>query len=221
MHQKLAGDDLGGFEPRGMALGSSPAFGETLCVFEDGVRCADGSAWSYAVAAGSGLFNAMSFEAIGETWGLVVGDDGQMVRLLDSGWQVVPTGTDDDLRVVFGTSAGYYAAGENGVYTTLGNTDPQPEAASTTHLADADIVDLFWPLPFDPEAIGGIELSGLTADGCAFDLKHTDIISCYEVPVLDGPVIGSTYWTVPMVSSGRFFLTEDRLYRFTIQEDAQ
>ncbi|MBW2277429.1 MAG: hypothetical protein JRF63_08050, partial [Deltaproteobacteria bacterium] len=181
-------------------------------------RCTEGVGWNYAVAAGSGLFNDMTFEQIGEAWGLVVGDDGRMVRLLDSGWQVVPTGTTDDLRVVFGTSAGYYAAGENGVFATLDNTDPQPDAATTTHLADADIVDLFWPLPFDPEAAGGIELSGLTANGCAFDLKGTEVISCFDAQVLDGPVIGSTFWTVPMVASGRFFLTEEKLFSFTVDD---
>ena len=141
-----------------------------------------------------------------------------MVRLLESGWQSVPTGEFDDLRIALGTSAGYYAAGENGLLATLYNTDPQPDFASTSFPASTDIVDLFWPLPFDPEAVGGIELSGLTADGCAFDLKGDDVISCYQASALDGPVIGSTFWTVPMVSSGRFFLTESTLYRFTTED---
>lgn len=219
MQPKLAVDDSDGYDLRGISYGFEDPWGERLCVYGDGVRCTEGSGWSYSVAAGSGLFNDLTFEPIGEAWGLVVGDDGRMVRLLDSGWQVVPTGTESDLHVVFGTSAGYYAAGEHGVYAALPNTAPQPEAAETAQVAETDVVDLFWPLPFDPEAIGGIELSGLTADGCAFDLKGTEIISCFGAHALDGPVIGSTYWTVPMVSSGRFFLTEDRLYRFTIQED--
>ena len=33
---------------------------------------------------------------------------------------------------------------------------------------------------------------------------------------LDGEVIGSTYWAVPMVASGRFFLTETTVYRYTV-----
>ena len=128
---------------------------------------------------------------------------------------MVPTSTEDDLRVVLGTAAGYYAAGANGVYSTLPNTSPATESAETTQIAETGIVDLFWPLPFDPEAAGGIELSGVTEDGCAFDLKGAEIISCYAA--FDGPVLGSTFWVAPMVAEGRFFLTEDALYRFTIQ----
>jgi len=219
MQPMPGGEDLVGDELQGIERGLVGSSAERLCVYGDGIRCTAGAGWTFAVAAGSGQLNAMSFQPIGDAWGLTVGDDGLMIRLLESGWQVVPTGTDDDLRVVLGTSAGYYAAGEDGVYTTLYNLSPQPSTAETAHIASADIADLIWPLPFDPEAAGGIEISGITTDGCAFDLKGTEVVSCFAAGALDGPVIGSTYWTVPMVASGRFFLTEDRLYRFTVQSD--
>jgi hypothetical protein len=219
MVEQSAASFVGGIDVRGITRGQTAESGEVLCVYGDDVHCRN--QWSLEVwaIADDSPFNGLAIAAAGQVRGLAVGDEGQMVRCLTWTWQAIPTSTTDDLLVVLATSAGYYAAGENGVYSTLVNASPQANEASTTHLAGADIVDLFWPLPFDPEAAGGIEISGLTADDCAFDLKGPEIISCFAAHALDGPVLGSTYWYVPMVGEGRFFLTENRLHRFTSQAE--
>jgi hypothetical protein len=219
MQQMYDGGDLDGFALRGIAHGQTTNYGETLCAYGDGIRCGGDGPWEQWVSIVSGSLNDLVLEPAGSAEGLAVGDHGSIYRCMEWGWQLIESNTTDDLDVVLGTAAGYYVAGENGVYSTLYYTEPESDEAFTSHIASTDIADLFWPLPWDPEALGGIELSGITADDCAFDLKGTEIISCFGAHALEGPVIGSTFWVVPEVSYGRFFLTEEKLFRFTIQED--